>query len=101
MRKRGNISSLQAELGVSYPTAKKRLDDLLTALKLVDNISQVEKDEGFVDMSDWSIPKGSNKASDIIKKMLIEHNGKVIVHTARGLPCKVRVASRWKFISLQ
>ena len=92
LRKRGNISSLQAELGVSYPTAKKRLDDLLTALKLVDNISQVEKDEGFVDMSDWSIPKGSNKASDIIKKMLIEHNGKVIVHTARGLPCKVRVA---------
>lgn len=27
LRKRGNISSLQAELGVSYPTAKKRLDD--------------------------------------------------------------------------
>ena len=92
LRQRGNMSSLQAELGISYPTAKKKLDELLIALKLADNISQVEKDEGFVDMSGWSIPKGSNKASDIIKKMLIEHNGKAIVHTARGLPCEVRVA---------
>ncbi|MCI9268774.1 MAG: DUF2089 domain-containing protein, partial [Lawsonibacter sp.] len=92
LRQRGNMSSLQAELGISYPTAKKKLDDLLTALKLVNNISQVEKDEEFIDMSDWSIPKGSNKASDIIKKMLIENGGRAIVHTARGLPCEVRVA---------
>lgn len=92
LRQRGNMSSLQAELGISYPTAKKKLDDLLTALKLVDNISQVEKAEEVVDMSDWSIPKNSNKASDIVKKMLIEHNGRVIVHTARGLPCEVHVA---------
>lgn len=68
LRKRGNISSLQAELGVSYPTAEKRLDDLLTALKLVDNISQVEKDEGFVDMSDWIYPKGSTKRQILSRK---------------------------------
>lgn len=92
LRQRGNISSLQAELGISYPTAKKKLDDLLTALKLADNILQAEKAEEVVDMSNWSIPTGSNKASDIIKKMLIDHNGRVIVHTARGLPCEVRVA---------
>lgn len=93
LRQRGNMSSLQAELGISYPTAKKKLDDLLTSLKLVDSISQVEKAEEAVDMSGWSIPKGSNKASDIVRKMLIEHNGRVIVHTVRGLPCEVRVAS--------
>lgn len=93
LRQRGNMSSLQTKLGISYPTAKKKLDDLLTTLKLVDNISQVEKAEEAVDMSDWSIPKNSNKASDIVKKMLIEHNGRVIVHTVRGVPCEVRVAS--------
>lgn len=92
LRQRGNMSSLQAELGISYPTAKKKLDDLLTALKLADNISQAEKDEEPVDMSNWSIPKDSHKASDIIKQMLIEHSGKAIVHTARGLPCEVRAA---------
>lgn len=57
LRQRGNMSSLQAELGISYPTAKKKLDDLLTALKLADNVSKAEKDEGDVDMSGWSIPK--------------------------------------------
>lgn len=92
LRQRGNMSSLQAELGISYPTAKKKLDDLLTALKLADNISQIEKDEGGVDMSGWSIPENSSKASDIIKKMLIENGGRAIVHTAQGLPREIRVA---------
>ena len=57
----------------------------MTTLKLVDNISQVEKNGKFVDMSSWSIPKGSSKASDIIKKMLVERNGKVVVHTVSSL----------------
>lgn len=92
LRQRGNMSSLQTELGISYPTAKKKLDDLLTALKLADNISQVENDEGGVDMSGWSIPENSCKASDIIKKMLIENGGRAIVHTAQGLPREIRVA---------
>ena len=86
------MSSLQEELGISYPTAKKKLDDLLTVLKLVDNIAQVEKEEELVDMSDWFISKDSNKASDIIKKMLIENGGRAIVHTAQGLPREIRVA---------
>lgn len=91
LRQRGNMSSLQAELGISYPTAKKKLDDLLTALKLA-TPSQTEKDKEVVAMPEWRISKGSGKASDIIKGMLMEHNGKVIVHTARGLPCEVRAA---------
>lgn len=92
LRQRGNMSSLQAELGISYPTAKKKLDDLLTALELADDLSQAEKDGEVIDMSDWRIPKDSGKASDIIKRMLMERNGKAIVHTARGLPCEVRAA---------
>lgn len=92
LKQRGNMSALQTQLGISYPTAKKKLDDLLTALNLTDGISKVENDKEVVDMSSWSVPKGSNKASDIIKKMLMDHGGRVIVHTARGLPCEVRVA---------
>lgn len=92
LRQRGNMSSLQAELGISYPTAKKKLDDLLTALKLADKVSKAEKDEGDVNMSGWAIPKNSNKASDIIKKKLIENGGRAIVHTAQGLPREIRVA---------
>ena len=92
LRQRGNMSSLQAELGISYSTAKKRLERLLAALELSDNTSQIEEREEVVDMSNWSVPKHSNKASDIIKQMLIEHGGQAVVHTARGLPCEVRVA---------
>ena len=43
-------------------------------------------------MSDWSVPANSIKASDIIKQMLIDHDGRAIVHTARGLPCEIRVS---------
>lgn len=94
LKQRGNMSSLQAELGISYPTAKKRLESLLTALKLSDNTSQIiERREEIIDMSNWSVPSHSIKASDIIKQMLIEHGGRVIVHTARGLPCEIRAAS--------
>ena len=92
LRQRGNMSSLQAELGISYPAAKKKLDDLLTALQLTGNTPQIGKNEVVIDMSNWSAPPNSTKPSDIIKRMLIEHNGRTIVHTAQGLPCEVQIA---------
>lgn len=93
LKQRGNVSCVQKELGISYPTAKKKLDDLLSALGFADNNLQEENGKEAIDMSNWFIPKGSNKASDIVKQMLIEHNGRAIVYTARGLPCEVKVAS--------
>ena len=95
IKQRGNMSSVQNELGISYPTAKKRLDDLLSALSLVENDqqnSQQSKDERSIDMTTWCVQENSKKASDIIKRKLIENNGRVIVHTARGLPCEIRAA---------
>lgn len=91
LRQRGNMSCVQRELGISYPTAKRKLDDLLSTLKLVDNNPQEGDAEEF-NMLNWSAPKDSNRASDIVKQKLIEHNGRAIVHTARGLPCEVKVA---------
>lgn len=92
LRQRGNMSSVQSELGISYPTAKKKLDDLLTALKLSDDASQIGEREEIIDMSNWSVPEHSNKASDIIKQMLIESGGRAIVHTVQGLPREIRAA---------
>lgn len=92
LKQRGNMSSVQSELGLSYPAAKKRLDDLLVALNLAEDNLQNTKDE-VIDMSTWYVPEGSKKASDIIKRKLMENNGRVIVHTARGLPCELRAAS--------
>ena len=44
-------------------------------------------------MSNRSISKDSYKASDIIKRMLMEQGGRAIVHTVQGLPREIRAAS--------
>jgi len=92
LKQRGNLSLVQNELGISYPAAKKRLDDLLEALNLVDDNQQKIKEEETIDMSTWYVQENSGKASDIIKRKLMENNGRVIVRTARGLPCEIRAA---------
>ena len=93
LKQRGNMSSVQNELGLSYPAAKKRLDDLLLALNLTKDNPLKAEDEEVVDMSTWHVPESSKKASDIIKRKLMENNGRVIVYTVRGLPCEIRAAS--------
>ena len=93
LKQRGNMSSVQSELGLSYPAAKKRLDDLLVALNLADVIPQKNEDEEVIDMSTWHVPEDSKNASDIIKRKLMENNGRVIVHTMQGRPCEIRAAS--------
>lgn len=95
LRQRGNMSSVQSELGISYPTARKRLDDLLVALNLAEinqqSLQRIEG-EGVIDMSTWYVQENSRKASDIIKRKLMDNNGRAIVHTARGLPCEICAA---------
>ena len=77
LKHRGNMSSVQGELGISYPSAKKRLDSLLMALGLTDSFHLAEKEA--IDMSNWVVQKDSIKASDIIKRKLMENNGKAVV----------------------
>lgn len=93
LKQRGNMCSIQKELKISYPAAKKKLEDLLITLKLIDNTSKEGEREDIVDMPNWSIPENGCKASDIIKQMLIEHGGRTIIHTARGLPREICAAS--------
>ena len=87
LKNRGNMKTVQHELGISYPTAKKKLDDLLESLDIAKiNDADVQRS---VDMSNLIADSKSVKASEIIKAKLIEHGGRIIVHTARGLPCEI------------
>ena len=88
LRYRGNLKSLQEEMGISYPTAKKRLDELLIALEIAPEETSIAKQEVF-DMSNISMDRNSNRASEIIKAKLMDNGGHVTVYTARGLPCEV------------
>ncbi|MFQ6132961.1 MAG: DUF2089 domain-containing protein [Armatimonadota bacterium] len=44
LRCRGNLTDVQAELGISYPTARNRLDDLLAALGYTREPSEGHRD---------------------------------------------------------
>ncbi len=89
---RGNLKDLQSELQISYPTAKKRLEDLLTALDLNDESNITQNTQEVIDVNFWNTDKNSNKASEIIKTKLKENGGRVIIHTISGLPCEICAA---------
>lgn len=93
LKHRGNLNAVQKELNVSYPTAKKQLDNLLVSLNLLDDTADSAESQEVIDMSTWTIPEDSNKASDIIKLKLMENGGKATVYTTRGIPCDIRAAS--------
>lgn len=88
LKYRGSLKSLQEEIGISYPTAKKRLEDLLIALEL-GREEEASVEQEVLDMSSISVNRNSNRASDIIKAKLMDNGGRVTVYTARGLPCEV------------
>ena len=88
LKHRGSLKNLQEEMDISYPTAKKRLEELLVALGL----SQIEKnntESKVLDMRNIFANRKSTRASEIIKAKLMDNGGHVTVYTARGLPCEV------------
>ena len=87
LRCRGNLKSLQEEIGISYPTAKKRLEELLIALEVTQ--AEINAEQEDLDMSIFTVNENSTLASEIIKAKLIENGGHVTVYTARGLPCEI------------
>lgn len=92
---RGSLKELQEKCNLSYFLARKKLDELLVALELQEK-QEKSIGEGMDDMAKWFTKPDSNKASEIIKNKLKECGGRVIVHTARGLPCEIRVAADGK-----
>ena len=88
LKHRGNLKNLQEEIDISYPTAKKRLEELLIALEIAAEEKNNAEQE-LLDMSNISVNRNSNRASEIIKAKLLDNDGRVTVFTARGLPCEV------------
>lgn len=91
LKNKGNLSAVQENLQISYPTAKKRLNEVLARLGLEEKeISNEDREK--LDMTNWTYDESSHKASDIIRSKLIACGGRAVVHTARGLPCEVVVS---------
>lgn len=91
LKNRGNMKEVQSELQMSYPTAKKKLEELLVSLGLRED--DEGKERGEVDMSNLHVDYTSKEASEIIKAKIKENGGKVTVYTSRGLPCEIYAES--------
>lgn len=88
LKNKGNMKSLQEELGISYPTAKKRLDELCVTLGLEQQADMAQQ-VGHLDVSAIKLDRQSNKPSEIIKAKLLDQGGHITVYTAKGLPCEI------------
>lgn len=95
LKNQGNLKSLQTEQGISYPAAKKKLNDLLVAMNLVDNVQPYSVED--IDTSTWKIDPQSSKASDIVKAKLISCNGLATVRTYKGKEYVLRIVDEEKF----
>ena len=88
LKYRGNLKSVEQELNLSYPTVKKRFDDILRTmgyLNITETPQEVEIDMSVYDRT--NIDK--SKVSDIIKSKIYENGGIVTVRTYDGRPCKI------------
>lgn len=89
---RGNISALQAEMKISYPQAKRKLDELLVSLDLAENEENpLALRKEIVDVKNWFVKEDSNKAPDIIKAKLKQCGGRTTITTYKGLEREVWV----------
>lgn len=75
----GNLKALQEELGISYPLAKKKLNDLLLTLEIGELKNKIDEEKN----TEWSVDTMSKKASDIIKNKLFEEGGSAVIPLVR------------------
>ena len=61
LKNRGNLKNLQAELQISYPYAKKKLDGLLSALEIAENYP-MQNEQEVIDMQNIIVDKNSTQA---------------------------------------
>ena len=100
LKSRGNLKEVQSDLKISYPTAKKKLDELLTALNLASEETKVSEEEE-IDMRNLKIDRSSTKASEIIKAKLADNGGRAMVRTFRGGLREISISSEGKFLCPQ
>lgn len=79
---RGNMSQVQTELQISYPTAKKRLDDVLSDMGL--QKKEEIKSREVIDVKSWQIGEDKTRASEIVKRKLKECGGRTMITSYSG-----------------
>lgn len=95
LQARGNLKTICKEKDKTYPTIKRRLDDLLKALNLME-----EDEEPVVDLSSFGeVDYQSKTPSEIIRRKLYEEGGKVTVKLLTGKDCLVVVTEDGKGIT--
>jgi len=90
LRCRGNLKMLQERLNISYPLARKKLEALLTSLKLEGREDAREEPEEN-DVRSVSYQEGSMKASDVIKEKLAQNGGRATVRSITDKPYEIRI----------
>lgn len=95
LKNQGNLKALQAETGISYPTAKKKLDDLLVSLELKEKASPAPVES--IDTSGWESISQSGKASDAVRARLMDCGGSATVRTYKGKEYFLRIVDENKF----
>lgn len=93
LKSQGNLKSVQNTLGLSYPTAKKKLSQLLTSLELNNTAEPLAE----LAMSEWKSNLDSHNASDIIKQKLIACGGRTSVRSIKGKLYEVWVVDESHF----
>lgn len=91
LKHRGNLKNLQEELQISYPLAKKRLDDLLLALGVAEAAPEEEPEE--IDVQNIQINTSSTLPSEIIKAKLVQNGGRAMVRLLTGDLREIQAAS--------
>lgn len=91
LKHRGNLKNLQEELQISYPLAKKRLNDLLLALGVTEAAPEEEPEE--IDVQNIQINTSSTLPSEIIKAKLVQNGGRAMVRLLTGDLREIQAAS--------
>lgn len=87
LRRHGNIKTVGEDLHISYPTVKRRLDDLLMCLGIDE---PKEESEVKLDMKIFGkINYDSNIPAEIIRRKLYENGGSVVISLLDGKPCRI------------
>ena len=86
---RGSLKEVQAEWGISYPTAKRKLDELLQALGYAEEEKEVPV---MPTVTLKQTNTDSTCASDIIRNQLIACGGIAMVHSIQGKPYKIKLS---------
>lgn len=90
LKREGNIKETEKELGISYPTVKRRLGELLVALG-VKSETEKTKNQEEVDISMFGfMNRHGNKASDVVRAKLYDCKGIATVTLQRGEVCGIR-----------